>query len=104
MVYRNKVRDPLIAEDLFWQVLSHIQNMFSYFGYVNQYSGLPRRLSKKGVFWVTGAKDSELTAEKTKGHYPQFRLVIAEVDVNGKMFCADRGIEIIVRIISYFEG
>ncbi len=66
------------------------------------------QLSKKGVFRVTRAKDNmqyrivkackparkniigdyiiELTAEKTKGHYPQyFRLVIAEVEVNGKM-------------------
>jgi hypothetical protein len=194
--HANKVRDPQMAEDLFWHVLSHIQSMFSDFGYGHQYSGLPRRfkrtiyavdsttiqlvanciswakhrrrkaaakchmrlnlqsflpsfavvkeasthdsteaydvcsglkdgeivvfdkayidfkhlyqLSKKGVFWVTRAKDNmqyrivktckpdrkniigdyiiELTAEKTKGHYPQnFRLVIAEVEVNGEM-------------------
>jgi hypothetical protein len=194
--HANKVRDPQMAEDLFWQVLSHIQNMFSDFGCGHKYSGLPRRfkrtiyavdsttiqlvanciswakhrrrkaaakchmrlnlqsflpgfavvkeasthdsteaydvcsglkdgeivvfdkayvdfkhlylLCQKGIFWVTRAKDNmqyrivktckpdrkniigdyiiELTAEKTREHYPQhFRLVIAEVEVNGKM-------------------
>lgn len=44
--HANKVRDPQMAEDLFWQVLSHIQNMFPRFGYGDKYCGLPRRFNR----------------------------------------------------------
>jgi hypothetical protein len=49
--HANKVRDPSMAEALFWQVLSHIQNKFPNFGYGHKYSGLPRRF-KRAVYAV----------------------------------------------------
>jgi hypothetical protein len=44
--HANKVRDPAMAEDLFWQVLSHIKTKFADFGYGHKYSGLPRRFKR----------------------------------------------------------
>ncbi len=42
----NRVRDPAMAEALFWQVLSHIQNKYKDFGRDARYSGLPRRFKR----------------------------------------------------------
>jgi hypothetical protein len=47
----NKARDPGMAEDLFWQVLHHIQNSHPKFGLGHKYSGLPRRF-KKAIFAI----------------------------------------------------
>ena len=44
--HANKTRDPAMAEELFWQVLSHIQNMFPSFGYGHKYSGVPKRFRR----------------------------------------------------------
>jgi hypothetical protein len=64
--HANKVRNPQMAEDLFWQVLSHIQNMFPDFGYGHKYSGLPRRF-KRTVYAV----DSTST-----GIFARFRALV----------------------------
>ncbi len=42
----NRERNPAMAEALFWQVLSHIQNQHKSFGYNDRYSGLPRRFKR----------------------------------------------------------
>jgi hypothetical protein len=44
--HANRVRDPNMAQALFWDVLSHIQNMHSNFGLGHKYSGLPRRFKR----------------------------------------------------------
>ncbi len=44
--HANSVRNPEMAEDLFWQVLSHIQGLYPKFGYDHHYSGLPRRFRR----------------------------------------------------------
>ena len=49
--HANKVRDPSMAQALFWDVLSHIQNRHPNFGYGHKYSGLPRRF-KRTVYAV----------------------------------------------------
>jgi hypothetical protein len=49
--HANKTRDPAMAEELFWRVLSHIQNKFPAFGYGHQYSGLPKRF-KRAIYAV----------------------------------------------------
>lgn len=49
--HANRTRDPAMAEDLFWQVLSHIKSKFPDFGYGHRYSGLPRRF-KRAIYSV----------------------------------------------------
>ncbi|AQQ10495.1 Transposase [Sedimentisphaera cyanobacteriorum] len=49
--HANRVRDPLMAETLFWEVLSHIQNKHLDFGRGHKYSGLPRRF-KRAIYAV----------------------------------------------------
>ena len=44
--HANKVRNADMAEDLFWSVLSHIQNKHPNFGMGHKYSGLPRRFKR----------------------------------------------------------
>lgn len=44
--HANRVRDPAMAEALFWQVLSHIQSKHKDFGFNDRYSGLPRRFKR----------------------------------------------------------
>ena len=49
--HANRVRDPKMAQALFWEVLSHIQNKHPNFGRGHKYSGLPRRF-KRTVYAV----------------------------------------------------
>ncbi len=49
--HANRVRDPNMAQALFWDVLSHIQNKHPDFGFGHKYSGLPRRF-KRTVYAV----------------------------------------------------
>ena len=49
--HANRVRDPNMAQALFWDVLSHIQNKHPNFGFGHRYSGLPRRF-KRTVYAV----------------------------------------------------
>jgi hypothetical protein len=49
--HANRVRDPNMAQALFWDVLSHIQIKHPDFGLGHKYSGLPRRF-KRTVFAV----------------------------------------------------
>lgn len=44
--HANKIRDGQMAEDLFWEVLSHIQNIHPKFGIKNRYSKLPWRFKR----------------------------------------------------------
>ena len=44
--HANRVRDPTMAQALFWDVLSHIQNQHPHFGKRHKYSGLPRRFKR----------------------------------------------------------
>jgi len=44
--HANRVRDPNMAQALFWDVLSHIQNSHPDFGIGHKYSGLPRRFRR----------------------------------------------------------
>ncbi|MFC1761606.1 DUF4372 domain-containing protein [Planctomycetota bacterium] len=44
--HANRVRDPNMAQALFWDVLSHIQNQHPDFGKQHKYSGLPRRFKR----------------------------------------------------------
>jgi len=44
--HANRVRDPAMAQELFWQMLSHIQKGHPAFGYDAKYSGLPRRFKR----------------------------------------------------------
>jgi len=44
--HANRVRDPAMAQALFWDVLSHIQNEYPNFGRNHKYSGLPRRFKR----------------------------------------------------------
>ena len=44
--HANRVRDPNMAQALFWDVLSHIQNQHPDFGKKHRYSGLPRRFKR----------------------------------------------------------
>lgn len=44
--HANRVRDPAMAEALFWHVLSHIQSKHKGFGFNDRYSGLPRRFKR----------------------------------------------------------
>src|SRR6056297_2099076 len=44
--HANRVRDPGMAQDLFWQMLSHIQTIHKNFGCDARYSGLPRRFKR----------------------------------------------------------
>ena len=44
--HANRVRDPNIAQGLFWEVLSHIQSSHPDFGRGHKYSGLPRRFKR----------------------------------------------------------
>jgi len=49
--HANRTRNPAMAEDLFWQVLSHIKSKYPSFGYGHRYSGLPRRF-KRAIYAV----------------------------------------------------
>jgi hypothetical protein len=49
--HANRVREPNMAQALFWDVLSHIQNKHSDFGRGHKYSGLPRRF-KRAVYAI----------------------------------------------------
>lgn len=49
--HANRVRDPNMAQALFWDVLSHIQNRHPDFGIGHKYSGLPRRF-KRAIYAV----------------------------------------------------
>jgi hypothetical protein len=49
--HANRVRDPGMAEALFWEVLSHIQNEHSEFGRNHKYSGLPKRF-KRAIYAI----------------------------------------------------
>jgi len=49
--HANRVRDPNMAQALFWDVLSHIQNKHPDFGRNHKYSGLPRRF-KRAIYAV----------------------------------------------------
>jgi hypothetical protein len=44
--HANRVRDPNMAKALFWDVLSHIQNIHPDFGQSSKYSGLPKRFKR----------------------------------------------------------
>jgi hypothetical protein len=44
--HANCVRDPNMAQALFWDVLSHIQDQHPDFGKHHKYSGLPRRFKR----------------------------------------------------------
>jgi len=44
--HANRIRDPNMAQALFWDVLSHIQTKHSNFGLGHKYSGLPRRFKR----------------------------------------------------------
>ena len=44
--HANRVRDPKMAQALFWDVLSHIENKHPGFGRDHNYSGLPRRFKR----------------------------------------------------------
>jgi hypothetical protein len=49
--HANRVRDPDMAQALFWEVLSHIQNKHPGFGRGHKYSGLPRRF-KRAIYAI----------------------------------------------------
>ncbi len=49
--HANKIRNGDMAEELFWQVLSHIQKFHPKFGIGHKYSGLPRRF-KRAIYAV----------------------------------------------------
>jgi hypothetical protein len=44
--HANRVRDPNMAQALFWDVLSHIESKHPNFGRNHKYSGLPRRFKR----------------------------------------------------------
>ena len=44
--HANRVRDPNMAQALFWEVLSHIENKHHCFERGHKYSGLPRRFKR----------------------------------------------------------
>ncbi|MCP4123129.1 MAG: DUF4372 domain-containing protein, partial [Bacteroidetes bacterium] len=44
--HANRIRDPNMAQALFWDVLSHIQKQNPDFGYGHKYSGLPARFKR----------------------------------------------------------
>jgi len=44
--HANRVRDPNMAQALFWDVLSHIENSHPGFGHNHKYSCLPRRFKR----------------------------------------------------------
>lgn len=44
--HANRIRNAAMAEELFWQVLSHMQQGHPKFGIGHKYSGLPRRFKK----------------------------------------------------------
>jgi len=49
--HANRVRDPNMAQALFWDVLSHIQSKHPDFGRNYKYSGLPRRF-KRAIYAI----------------------------------------------------
>ena len=49
--HANRVRDPDMAQALFWEVLSHIQNKHPNFGHGHKYSGLPQRF-KRAIYAI----------------------------------------------------
>jgi len=49
--HANRVRDPNMAQALFWDVLSHIQSKHPNFGCGHKYSGLPRRF-KRAIYAI----------------------------------------------------
>lgn len=49
--HANKVRNADMAEELFWSVLEHIQNLHPKFGLGHKYSGLPRRF-KRAIYAI----------------------------------------------------
>ena len=49
--HANRVRDPDMAQALFWEVLSHIQNKHPDFGHGHKYSGLPPRF-KRAIYAI----------------------------------------------------
>ena len=49
--HANRVRDPDMAQALFWEVLSHIQNKHPDFGHGHKYSGLPQRF-KRAIYAI----------------------------------------------------
>ena len=44
--HASRTRNADMAEDLFWKVLSHLQNVSSGFGFGRNYKGLPRRFKR----------------------------------------------------------
>ena len=58
--HANRVRDPGMAQALFWQVLSHIQNKHPDFGQRSRYSGLPRKF--KRVIYAIDSTTIQLVA------------------------------------------
>lgn len=49
--HANRVRNADMAEDLFWSVLQHIQQLHPKFGLGHKYSGLPRRF-KRAIYAI----------------------------------------------------
>lgn len=49
--HANKVRDAKMAEELFWQTLSHLEKTSPGFGIGKKYSGVPRRF-KRAIYAV----------------------------------------------------
>jgi hypothetical protein len=49
--HANRTRNANMAEDLFWSVLSHIQNIHPRFGAGNKYTALPRRF-KRNIYAI----------------------------------------------------
>ncbi len=49
--HANKVRNADMAEELFWKMLGHIQNLHPKFGLGHKYSGLPRRF-KRAIYAI----------------------------------------------------
>ena len=46
LAYANKERNASMAEDLFWTMFAHLQNLSPKFGYNHGYKGIPRRFKK----------------------------------------------------------
>jgi hypothetical protein len=44
--YANRNRDAQMAEDLFWEVFSHLQSLKSDFGFGHKYAAVPRRFKR----------------------------------------------------------
>lgn len=44
--HANKIRSADMAEELFWQVLKHLQSTYPDFGFGHKYSGVPKRFKR----------------------------------------------------------